>query len=289
MKVDSRHLFQQLILDLTIQESKEEKEAIIFWVMEHELKISRAELLSGKTVSSDVPRLGEIIQRLNKYEPLQYVLGEAEFYGRKFVVNPDVLIPRPETELLVELVLEHFQGRDQKVSILDIGTGSGCIAITLALEIPSATVFATDISSGALAVAKNNSDRLKARVQFHNHNVLKDEFGFGMLDVVVSNPPYVLESERGEMNKNITHFEPAHALFVPDSNPLVFYNFIAERAKGTLEKGGLLITEINERFGQQVADVLRSSGYSSIKITKDLEGKDRNVFARWGELKSATN
>jgi release factor glutamine methyltransferase len=281
MKVDSRQLFQQLISDLLIAEPIGEKESIIYWVMEHQLGLSRAEVLSGKLILPDETRLREIIQRLNRNEPLQYILEEAEFYGRTFSVGPSVLIPRPETEILVQLAIDHFKGCDQNISILDIGTGSGCIAITLALELSHATVTATDVSTAALVTAKTNSERLKAKIQFHQHNILQDELIFGQLDAVVSNPPYIPEHERITLSKNVIDFEPGTALFVPDAVPLVFHSVIATKARKTLKSGGLLITEINEGLGRETYDLYASLGYSDVRVIKDLGGKDRFVSGIW--------
>jgi release factor glutamine methyltransferase len=277
MKADSKQLFQQLALGLTIGEPREEKEAIIYWVMEHQFGLSRAEVLSGKPVTVDEPRLSSIIQRLNQDEPLQYVLGEAEFYGRRFMVSPDVLIPRPETEILVQFVVDHFHSQNQNLSLLDIGTGSGCISITLALEIPMASLIATDISDAALAVANTNAERLNAKIQFHQHDILRNELIFGKLDAVVSNPPYILEREKTTLARNVRHYEPGSALFVSDAEPLVFHKAIASKAGKVLKEGGLLITEINEVLGQEAANLFESLGYSEVKVIKDLHGKNRFV------------
>lgn len=277
MMVNSRQLFQQLVRDLTIAAPGDEKEAIIYWVMEHQFSLSRSEVLSRKSVAVDDLKLSSILQRLNQDEPLQYILGEAEFYGRKFKVSSDVLIPRPETELLAQFIVEHFHGRDQSPSILDIGTGSGCLSITLALEIPMATLIATDVSAAALAMANTNAGRLNAKVQFHQHDILKNELTFGTLDAVVSNPPYILDNERITLARNVIHHEPGLALFVPDDDPLVFHKAIARKTLKALKEGGLLITEINEKLGRQTADLFQSLGYADVGIIKDLHGKNRFV------------
>lgn len=260
-----------------INEPGDEKEAIIYWVMEHELRLSRAEVLSGKSVTIDESKLSGIIQRLNRDEPVQYILGEAEFYGRKFMVSPDVLIPRPETEVLVQFVVDYFQSQNQNLSILDIGTGSGCIAVTLALELPMAVLVATDVSAAGLKVAKSNADRLKAKVHFHQHDILRQALSFGALDAVVSNPPYILDSEKNTVAKNVIYHEPASALFVPDAEPLVFHKAIAQQAGKALKAGGLLITEINEKLGRETADLVKSLGYSDVEVINDLSGRNRFV------------
>ena len=277
MIVDSRRLFQQLLRDFTTDDSRTEKEAILFWLLESKFALSRAEIMAGKKVRVDQSLLNGFIHRLNKNEPLQYILEEAEFYGRKLRVGPAVLIPRPETELLVKMVVDHFQGNKQEITLLDIGTGSGCIAITLALELPFATVLATDISSDALGIAKENAKRLTANVQFQIQDILNDTLSMGQLDAVVSNPPYILENERILLQKKVVEYEPAQALFVPDSNPLLFYKAIAEKARQSLKPGGLLLTEINERLGNDMAALFESLGYADVKIHKDLCEKDRLV------------
>jgi len=280
MIFDSKQLFQQLLRNLTTDDSREEKEAILLWLLESKLALSRAEIMAGKKVRADQSLFDEIVYRLNNHEPLQYILEEGEFYGRKFRVDQSVLIPRPETELLVKIVVDHFQGIKQEIRLLDIGTGSGCIAITLALELPSATVIATDIHSDALGIAKENAKRLTANVQFQIHDILNDTISMGGLDAIVSNPPYILENEKTLLQKRVVEYEPAQALFVPDSNPLLFHRAIAEKARQSLRKGGLLLTEINERLGKDTAALFKSLGYAEVKILKDLSGKDRIVIGR---------
>ena len=280
MIFDSKQLFQQLLRNLTTDDSREEKEAILLWLLESKLSLSRAEIMAGKKVRADQSLLDQIVYRLNNHEPLQYILEEGEFYGRKFRVDQSVLIPRPETELLVKIVVDHFQGIKQEIRLLDIGTGSGCIAITLALELPSVTVIATDIHSDALGIAKENAKRLTANVQFQIHDILNDTISMGGLDAIVSNPPYILENEKTLLQKRVVEYEPAQALFVPDSNPLLFHRAIAEKARQSLRKGGLLLTEINERLGKDTAALFKSLGYAEVKILKDLSGKDRIVIGR---------
>ena len=278
MNIDSRRLFQQLLQVFTLPESKAEKEAILGLVLEHALNLSRTEVMKGMNVNVDMDHLQGIVRRLNQHEPVQYILGEAEFFGRKFKVDPSVLIPRPETELMVEYVVNHYKKTGQKeIVILDIGTGSGCIAITLALEIPMAKVIATDISSGALLTAKENAERLGATVQFHLHDILNDEIKFGPFDVVLSNPPYIPESEKGTMAQNVTENEPFQALYVPDSDPLLFHKAIAEKAFRAFKPDGLLVAEINERMGKQTSGVFETAGYKYVKVIQDLDGKDRFV------------
>ncbi len=280
MIVDSRNLLRLLLQDFTLPESKDEKEAILFWVLEHELNLSRADVMRGQIVKVDTPHLQATIRRLNLHEPVQYILGEAEFYGRKFRVDRSVLIPRPETEILVKNVIDQFRVANKTSRLLDIGTGSGCIAITLALEVPRAEVVATDISVAALEIAQQNADRLNARVQLHSHNILQDSLSFEPFDVVVSNPPYILECEKAIMARNVTEYEPPQALFVPDTDPLVFHKAIAEKSIRALKSGGILITEINEQLGPETAVLFQSIGFLDTIVVQDLQGKDRLVIGK---------
>ncbi|HRI78335.1 MAG TPA: peptide chain release factor N(5)-glutamine methyltransferase [Cyclobacteriaceae bacterium] len=261
--------------DLRLSESREEKEAIVFWLLEHELKLSRAKIMAGEMILADVPHLYTLISRLNKNEPIQYVLGESEFYGRKYFVSPDVLIPRPETEQLVKEIVDRVSAKN--ISILDIGTGSGCIAISLALELNKANVFGTDVSPAALAVAEKNATILQASAQFSIHNILADELPLSNLDVVVSNPPYIPLSDKDTLSKNVSDFEPAMALFVDGQDPLMFYKAIANHAQRSLRKSGLLITEIHQSYGHETASVFLSAGFKNVSVIKDLFGKDRFV------------
>ena len=177
------------------------------------------------------------------------------------------------------LIKKEFANKKQqeKKRIVDIGTGSGCIAISLAFEIQHAEVFATDVSEAALSVARKNATELKANVNFIRHDILQDEFSISDIDVVVSNPPYIALVEKSSMTKNVTDFEPHLALFVSDDDPLLFYKVIAEKASAALAKHGALYTEINERFGKEVANVFADRGYHDIQIIKDLSGKERIV------------
>jgi release factor glutamine methyltransferase len=186
------------------------------------------------------------------------------------------LIPRPETELLARFVIDQLRGSRAK-KVLDIGTGSGCLAITIALEVPNTNVHATDVSTEALSMARHNARKLQARVEFQTHDILSDPLTFGPLDIVVSNPPYVLESEQQDMEPNVKEFEPAVALFVPDTDPLLFYKIIAEKALASLVPNGVLITEINELFGQETKALFQTIGFKEVTILQDLEGKDRFV------------
>lgn len=221
-------------------------------------------------------RVAEIIARLQRHEPLQYILGTARFHGHRFKVTPAVLIPRPETEQLVDLIIEENPGSDLRV--LDMGTGSGCIAISLARALKFARVDALDVSRDALAVARDNAASLKVKVRFFESDILAPQPA-ATYDIIVSNPPYITWSERELMERNVKDYEPAQALFVPDNDPLLFYKAIASYAKRSLEKGGRLYLEINQRFGTEVKRLLEDCGFDEVRIIVDSFGKDRFAVA----------
>ncbi|MCD8183297.1 MAG: peptide chain release factor N(5)-glutamine methyltransferase [Bacteroides sp.] len=230
--------------------------------------------------SNEEQKLGYILSRLDKFEPIQYVQGTARFLQRAFRVAPGVLIPRPETEELVEVMLKEVAPASR---ILDIGTGSGCIAVSLSKELPDAEVTAWDISEEALEVARFNNEALQASVRFLRQDVLAySPDGTERYDVIVSNPPYVTESEKQEMERNVLDWEPNLALFVPDNDPLLFYRRIAELGRTMLVEGGSLYFEINRAFGDATVTMLRGQGYGNLRILKDISGNDRIVIAeRW--------
>jgi len=278
---NSKELFRELVNKIQLAESKEEIESIVYLLLENQLGLTRTDVLTEKELgSADAPDWEEIISRINRQEPVQYILGEALFYGRKFKVNPSVLIPRPETELIIDEVIRAYPRSEEKaLAIVDIGTGSGCIAITLAKELPKAKIYATDVSAAALLTAVENAKRNIAIVQFIRHNILSDRLQLKGIDIVVSNPPYVTLAEKTNMKKNVTDYEPPEALFVPDDDPFIFYSAIARVGKEVLRPGGKVIVEINERFGMGVSEVFLKEGYHSVLVRKDLAGKDRVVSA----------
>ncbi len=229
--------------------------------------------------------------RMASGEPLQYVVGKSWFYGREFNVTPDVLIPRPETEILCREVCDFLAeqrtaGLDMAPKILDLCTGSGCIAWTLALENPGAEVTAVDISDGALAVAGGqNFDEEISRTGaslpvFVKADVLAEPADSGSFDILVSNPPYVMDSEKALMRSNVLEHEPHLALFVPDDDPLLFYRAIINWARTFLKPGGFAVVEINEALGPLTADLYRSAGFSGVRLLSDLSDKDRFVSFR---------
>ena len=221
--------------------------------------------------------LEDILQRLSRFEPLQYIEGRTLFLGREFWVAPGVLIPRPETEELVELMLKEIPA---DARILDVGTGSGCIAISLAKELPDALVTAWDVSPEALSVARANARKLQADVRFVECDVLACQVDeVGLYDVIVSNPPYVTEAEKADMEPNVLQWEPSLALFVPDDDPLCFYRRIAVLGRDMLADGGRLYFEINRAYGREMVEMLRTMGYVGVRVEKDLSQNDRFVIA----------
>lgn len=225
-----------------------------------------------------VQKIEKIVSRLLNHEPYQYILGKTEFYGLPFHVTPDVLIPRPETEELVEWVLS--ENSLPRLRILDVGTGSGCIAVTLAKKNSTAEVQAWDVSEKALEVARHNAALNAVDVQFVRKNVLLSLDEAVIFDVIVSNPPYVLESEKGTMEQNVLAHEPHLALFVPNDDPLLFYERIADLAAAKLSPGGKLYFEINRSKGAEIAKMLSQIGFENIELRKDISGNERMVRAQ---------
>lgn len=232
----------------------------------------------GKDINlseSKQQELENILARMRKNEPIQYIRGVADFYGLRFEVAPGVLIPRPETAELVELILEENQ---DAVAVLDVGTGSGCIAIALSRHLPKAKVTAWDVSDDALAIARRNNELLGTSVVFERRDVLTYE-GEGTFDVIVSNPPYVTEAEKPGMDANVLDWEPELALFVPDDDPLRFYRRIALLGKTLLTPDGKIYFEINRAYGGATVRMLEEMGYRHIRVLKDLFGNDRIITA----------
>ncbi len=227
--------------------------------------------------SKEMQKLNGILARLLNFEPIQYIQGTARFLERSYHVAPGVLIPRPETEELVEVMLREIPS---DARILDIGTGSGCIAISLSKAFPNAKVTAWDVSEDALCIARRNNDDLQASVCFVKQDVLAWRGDGGQCyDVIVSNPPYITESEKQEMERNVLGWEPFSALFVPNNDPLLFYRRIGELGRMMLVDGGRLYFEINRAYGEATAMMLCGQGYTGIRILKDISGNDRFVIA----------
>ncbi|THF51363.1 peptide chain release factor N(5)-glutamine methyltransferase [Flavobacterium supellecticarium] len=225
-----------------------------------------------------------VLHQLKEQRPIQYIFEETEFFGLSFYVNENVLIPRPETEELVEWILNSVSGwsRDRKIRILDIGTGSGCIAVSLAKNLPEAEVYAIDVSEKALEVARRNARQLEAPVTFWHKDILETTILPEMFDIIVSNPPYVRNLEKQEISKNVLEFEPHLALFVDDHDPLLFYRKITELATKNLNHNGLLFFEINQYLGSEMQHLLESNSFLQIELRKDIYENDRMTKAVWG-------
>lgn len=222
-------------------------------------------------------KIAEVIAKLKTHEPIQYILGVAEFYGMNFKVNRSVLIPRPETAELVDIIVDQADGRSD-LRVLDIGTGSGCIAIALASALKFAQVKGIDISEKAITTARENARDLKRNVDFEVADIF-DYKNSGEYDIIVSNPPYIDESEKGEMEANVLDYEPATALFVPDDDPLKFYHQICRFAGEHLADGGRLYFELNPRHADELAEEMRREGWQNVEIVNDSFGKKRFIKA----------
>lgn len=263
-----------------------EAAAIAGQVVEHYLNLTplQRRMQTAEPVARGKEQQIEAAQvRLLRHEPLQYVLGTAHFAGLELEATPATLIPRPETEELVALIIKEQKNAPQ-LSMLDIGTGSGCIPIALSQALPTARVIGVDISAEALAVATRNAARYAPTVEFQQVNILRAApagIAPHSLAILVSNPPYVLESERARMRANVLDYEPATALFVPDTDPLLFYRRIAELGQAFLRPGGKVYFEVNEQYATAVLTLLTERGYAGGQIWQDIFGKDRMVSAVW--------
>ncbi len=229
---------------------------------------------------SQKQKLQEAITRLKNHEPIQYIIGSTYFFNRDFFVEPGVLIPRPETEELMEIIVRENQNKP--IRILDIGTGSGCIPVTLSLELPQSSVYSADISEDALCIAQKNIANNNAKVSLIHCDIL-DNTAINrlpqQLDIIVSNPPYVMESEKAGMENNVLVHEPHLALFVPDEDPLLFYNRIADLGHILLKEGGKIYFELNALLAQESAEMMISKGYKQVELIKDIFGKFRFLTA----------
>ena len=281
MKVSSNKVsdvirfFRQELNDIYL---KEEIEQLIFLAFSEYLNFRRVDLTSkaNDTMSeSDLLKFSLCVKYLKNYKPIQYILGSTEFFGCKIKVNEHVLIPRPETEELVDLIRSSESGLLRR--ILDIGTGSGCIAIALKKIFPKAEVFALDVSEKALEVAKENAKLNEAEINFILADITLPFSAKRPFDLIISNPPYVRFSEKERMNKNILNYEPHVALFVNDNDALKFYTVISDFALKSLHPNGKLYFEINETLGNDVKKLLEGKGFKNLEVKKDLSGKDRIV------------
>jgi release factor glutamine methyltransferase len=283
----SKTLFNQLVSEITSVYEENEAKSIVYLLLEHYLNLSKTDILLDNNLIQSFD-FQEVICRLKANEPVQYIIGETEFYGRKFKVTSDTLIPRPETEELVQLVVSSWQSTvgsaiQTQIKVLDMGTGTGCIAISLACELPNAQVYAYDISENALKVAKENAEKNGANVIFEQVDILNISPSYfppstlSPFSIIVSNPPYVMNAEKLEMEQNVLNYEPHLALFVDDSNPLIFYKAIAEFAAKNLIDKGLCVVEINQAFGLETAELFWNQGFQHVEVVKDMFGKDRFI------------
>ena len=256
---------------------KEEVDSFFYILIESYYNVSRIQLAMNPDYEvDDCNVILNALDSLKREKPLQYILGETEFYGLPFKVNEHVLIPRPETEELVEWIIKHTDN-DKQRNILDIGTGSGCIAISLAKHIKKAKVYALDVSSEALKIAKINAQLNNVNIEFIEASILEQPIINGKYDIIVSNPPYVREKEKELMKSNVLDNEPHLALFVKDENPLLFYDAISQFAINNLSKKGLLFFEINEYLGNDMIALLNHNNFSNIELKQDIFKKDRMI------------
>ena len=282
------NLWQRLLPHYDEREAK----AVVRTLVEELFQLTLTDLYAGgldNLTTAEQQRLETSLQQLEAGIPVQYVTGTARFFGRDYVVNPHVLIPRPETEVLCETILSAYNKSycalqpPVPLRVLDIGTGSGCIAVTLALDLWNSSVSAWDISGEALLTARENAHRLQAQVNFEWHDVLSlDEAALAAVpfDIIVSNPPYVCDCERKDMTEQVLAHEPHTALFVPDNDPLLFYRAIADYGTTHLNPHGLLAFEINPLFAKEMCEMLENKGYEQVEVKTDQYGKERIVIAR---------
>ncbi|MEJ5961779.1 peptide chain release factor N(5)-glutamine methyltransferase [Pedobacter immunditicola] len=278
-------LKEYFISEMTGYEEPQEALALFYMTVEHVSGMGRGKLSLHQELEvkpEEFNACQEIIKQLQQRKPIQYIFKEAHFYGLTFHVDPAVLIPRAETEELVDWILNEVKPRIHRGALLDIGTGSGCIAISLKKHMEEWAVYAMDISAAALTVARQNAEKNKVQVEFIEADVLRysrDQ----QFTVIVSNPPYVKEDEKQAMHANVLDNEPHSALFVSNHNPLIFYKAIAELASKNLEKHGYLFFEINEYLGEETVAMLYAMGFNDIVLRKDMQGKDRMICCRKGD------
>ncbi|MEO9477002.1 MAG: peptide chain release factor N(5)-glutamine methyltransferase [Cyclobacteriaceae bacterium] len=273
-------IYKETVQELSSIYDQREAEIMCNLLFEDLLGISKTDRVLRPDFTLEAEKVGKInsaLRRLLLHEPVQHVIGHTHFYGRNFKVNHHTLVPRPETEELVDLIIKENQ--KSHVKILDIGTGTGCIPVSLALEMKESDVYAIDISAEALALAKENAQLNQANISFSKTDILTEELKENELDIIVSNPPYIPHLEKSQMDKNVLEYDPEIALFVPDEDPLLFYRVIGEKALKTLKTGGKLYFEIHEKYGKATTELLENQGYTEVTVFQDLQGKDRMVCA----------
>ncbi|WP_073210611.1 peptide chain release factor N(5)-glutamine methyltransferase [Flavobacterium xinjiangense] len=276
----------QFIQELTSIYDAGEAESFFYLILEEKKQLKRIDLALRPELDfseEEIVVWNSILEQLKKEIPIQYLLGKTSFYGLDFEVNESVLIPRPETEELVDWILstnriiQESNPETSGLKILDIGTGSGCIAISLAKNIPSSQVYAIDVSERALATANKNAELNNVNVTFINQNILETQDLKQQFDIIVSNPPYVRNLEKEEIKKNVLDNEPHLALFVEDNDALIFYRKIAELAQKNLSEKGQLFFEINQYLGKEMIDLLEKMNFKKIELRKDIYGNDRMI------------
>ncbi|WP_462318759.1 peptide chain release factor N(5)-glutamine methyltransferase [Marinilabilia sp.] len=282
MQPTVKEIIAQFKAELTDIYSPHEAFQFVWLLFEHLHGWSKTDLMlhdHTKLTVSDHLFVQKALERLKNHEPIQYIIGETEFYGMPFRVNSSVLVPRPETEELVEWILQSVD-INSPLNVLDIGTGSGCIAVSLAKNLQQAKVTAWDVSKGALQTAKKNAEYNQVEVHFEQRDILTTTaIEVGNFDIIVSNPPYVRDSEKEEMHNNVLDYEPHLALFVEDDDALLFYRKITEFAAKALSPGGMLFFEINRAFGEATKKLVEISGFRNAELRKDLSGNHRMIKA----------
>lgn len=259
---------------------EKEVESFFYIVLECFHQLKRIDLALNPDFEMDslqLLRWESVVIELKKQKPIQYILGETEFYGLSFLVNENTLIPRPETEELVDLIIKENQNQSSEIKIIDIGTGSGCIAISLAKNLPNARVSAIDVSEKALLTATKNAEINQVKVNFILKNILEMDDLVEQFDVIVSNPPYVRMLEKAEIKANVLEYEPHLALFVDDNDALLFYRKIAQLAQKNLAQKGKLYFEINQYLGKETVGLLEDLGFKNVRLIKDIYGNDRMI------------
>lgn len=280
---NSSDLLRKITDELEPLYGRNEARSISFILIENIFGWYKTYIIAGEPLDSFsdaiFAKLESYVARLKNFEPIQYIIGEALFYGRKYMVDRTVLVPRPETEELVSLIVSQHKAKSE-IKILDVGTGSGCIAITLDKELPPCEVYAMDVDKDALNTARKNAMIHNSNVMFVQDDIFNFQPSYPMFDVVVSNPPYVTDSEKGLMNRNVLDFEPSIALFVPDNDPVRYYTAVAHFCEFYLAPEGKLYFEINERLASKVMDILKARNYEEVFLFKDFNNKNRIVSAK---------
>jgi release factor glutamine methyltransferase len=277
-----KHYRDYFIQELTPLYDAGEAESFFYLTLEAKHQLKRVDLALQPDLAfseSELKIWSFILEQLKKEIPIQYILGVTHFYGLEFEVNSAVLIPRPETEELVDWIVQKSKIKNQKskIKILDIGTGSGCIAIALAKNLPNAQVFALDVSEKALATAKKNAEKNQVQLSFIHQSILETEDLAQEFDIIVSNPPYVRELEKHEIKNNVLDNEPHLALFVEDNDALIFYRKIAQLAQKNLKSEGQLYFEINQYLGKETLNLLLEMGFKNCELRQDIYGNDRMI------------